>query len=105
MARRHALAHPRSELEPIIVSFEGADMTTRLTKAQAAAFCQRVRPMLRFLYLCRKRLDTRGFDPHGKLFTIVDKAYNAVHSLHVELHYQSIDHGVAAPRIDEPPAT
>ncbi len=78
-------------------------METRLTMSQAGAFCQRVRPMLRFLFLCRKRLDARGFDPKSKLYAAVANAYDAMHGLHIELHYESIAHGVARPPNEEGP--
>jgi hypothetical protein len=42
-------------------------MESRLTTSQADAFCQRVRPMLRSLYLGRKRLEAREFDPKSEL--------------------------------------
>jgi hypothetical protein len=60
-------------------------MQTRLTTIQADAFCQRVRPMLRSLYLGRKRLEARGFDPKSKLYAAVANAQDAMHSLHMEL--------------------
>ena len=31
-------------------------------------------------------LEAKGFDQHSKLFRLVDKAYDAMHSLHLELH-------------------
>jgi hypothetical protein len=49
-------------------------METRLTTSQSDAFCQRVRPMPRSLYLCRKRLEARGFDPKSKLYVAVANA-------------------------------
>jgi hypothetical protein len=49
-------------------------METRLTTSQADAFWQRVRPMLRSLYLGRKRLAARGFDPKSKLDVAVANA-------------------------------
>ena len=67
---------------------------TQLTTSQAAAFQQRVEPMLRFLLLCRKRLDARGFDPNGKLYQAVSKAYDAMYQLHMELHYESCGRSV-----------
>jgi hypothetical protein len=83
------------------VSESDAELEREIRKSQADAFCQRIRPMLRFLYLCRKRLDTAGYDPECKLYAAVDKAYDAIHSLHIELHYQSVGHGVARPASEE----
>jgi hypothetical protein len=86
---------PQCETQAI---FSGAaGMWAKLTQAQAAAFVQRVRPMLRFLHACRKRLDTRGFDPKSTFYAAVAKAYDAVHALHVELHYMSVQRGVGKP--------
>ena len=68
-------------------------MWAKLTQKQAEAFIQRIRPMLRFLHLCRKRLDARGFDSKSTLYAAVAKAYDAVHGLHVELHYLSVRRG------------
>ena len=69
-------------------------MWARLTQEQAEAFKRRVQPMLRFLHRCRRRLDSRGFDPKSPLYAAVAKAYDAVHGLHVELHYLSVRRGV-----------
>jgi hypothetical protein len=56
--------------------------------------------MLRFLGRCRERLDERGFDPNGKVYQSVARAYDAIHNLYVELHYESIPHGVGRPPKD-----
>jgi hypothetical protein len=69
-------------------------MATRLTPAQTAKFRDRVRPTLRFLFLCRRRLEERGFDSTSQLYQAVDKAYDAIHSLYVRLHYDSCGRGV-----------
>jgi hypothetical protein len=72
-------------------------MWAKLTQKQAEALVQRIRPMLCFLHACRKRLDTRRFDPKSTFYAAVAKAYDAVHALHVELHYMSVERGVAKP--------
>jgi hypothetical protein len=41
--------------------------------------------MLRFLLLCKRRLDERGFDPLSKLYGSVSNAYDPTYSLHIEL--------------------
>jgi hypothetical protein len=74
---------------------------SHLTKSQAAALYQRVQPILRFLRRCRLRLDARGFDPRSPFYLALDKAYCAVHSLSVKLHYASIGHGVGESPKDE----
>jgi hypothetical protein len=53
--------------------------------------------MLRFLSLCRKRLDSGGYDTHSKFYALVVQAHDAIHSLRIHLHYRSIEHGVAKP--------
>jgi hypothetical protein len=58
---------------------------------------QRIRPMLRFLYLCRKRLDARGFDPKSTLYAAGAKAFDSLQGLFVELHYLSVERGVGKP--------
>jgi hypothetical protein len=50
--------------------------------------------MLGFLLRCERRLETKRFDQNSKLFRLVDKAYDAMHSLHLELHYISCKCGV-----------
>jgi hypothetical protein len=67
---------------------------TRLTRKHAEPFRDKIQPMLRFLLLCKRRMDARGFDPKSRLYTIVDSAHSALQSLFVELHYLSCGHGV-----------
>ena len=50
--------------------------------------------MLRFLLLCKRRLDARGFDPKSTLYQTLSNVYNALHHLHMDLHYRSCGHGV-----------
>jgi hypothetical protein len=66
----------------------------RLTTQQAEALRDRIRPMLHFLFRCRRRLDALGFDEKGAIYQAIDKAYCAMHDLHMKLHYESCGHGV-----------
>ena len=66
----------------------------RLTTQQADALRDRIRPMLHFLYRCRRRLDALGFDEKGVVYRAIDKAYCAMHELHMTLHYESCGRGV-----------
>jgi hypothetical protein len=66
----------------------------RLTTKQAEALRDRIRPMVSFLHRCLRRLDARGFDDKGVIYQAIDKAYCALHKLHIELHYESCGHGV-----------
>jgi hypothetical protein len=70
---------------------------TRLTREQAEAFRNKIRPILHFLLLCRRRMNTRGFDQNSRLYMLVDKAHSALQSLFVELHYISCGSGVGEP--------
>ena len=76
-------------------------MKDDLTPKQAEALGQRIGPMLRFLSLCRKRLDSGHYDTHSKFYALVVKAHEAIHSLRVHLHYRSIEHGVGEPPRDQ----
>jgi hypothetical protein len=69
-------------------------MWAKLTQKQAEEFMHRIRPMLRFLHMCRKRLDTRGFDPKSTLYAAVARALDSMQGLFVELHYLSVERGV-----------
>ncbi len=80
-------------------------MSVHLTPKQAAAFRDLVQPMLGFLYRCKRRLEAKAFDHNSKLFRVVDKAYDAMHSLHLELHYISCGRGVGRPNEDRPGLT
>jgi hypothetical protein len=66
----------------------------RLTTKQAEALRDRIRPMLHFFYRCRRRLDARGFDQKSAIYQAIDKAYCAMHELHMTLHYESCGRGV-----------
>ena len=48
----------------------------------------------RYLHRLKTRLEKVGFLVTDPLDQNVKKAYDAVHPLHVELHYLSIGHGV-----------
>jgi hypothetical protein len=72
-----------------------------LTTSQAKAFLARIRPTFGFLTRCKKRLEDRGFDQAGSLYTAVAKAQDAMRRLHLELHYESIPHGVGWPPKEE----
>jgi hypothetical protein len=80
-------------------------MEPRLTPKQAEAFRQRIAPMLGFVHGCRRRLEARGFHPSSKVFQLVNAAYDALHSLHIELHYMACKSGVWRAKEDVPDAT
>jgi hypothetical protein len=66
----------------------------QLTTKQADAFRNKIRPMLYLLFRCRRRLDAPGFDQKGSIDEAVDKAYSAMHELHITLHYHLCGRGV-----------
>ena len=53
--------------------------------------------MVRYLNRCRDRLDALKFDPECKLYREVTAARDAVNSLRMELHYQSLASGAGRP--------
>jgi hypothetical protein len=77
----------------------------RLTTKQAEALRNKIRPMLHFLHRCRQRLDALGFDSKGAIYQAFDRAYCALYSLHMTLHYESCAHGVGRPSDERPGAT
>ena len=62
-----------------------------LTPAQAAELREHVRPMLHYLTRLRTRMDRRHFPPNDPLRLKVQAAVNALHALHVDLHYRSCE--------------
>jgi hypothetical protein len=58
-----------------------------LTPAQARALKNKLQPMLGYLNRLKHRMRRRGF-PHGDpLLAAVCRAEDAIHALHVEIHY------------------
>ena len=58
-----------------------------LTRAQARALKNKLQPMLGYLNRLKQRMRRRGFMPDDRLLTAVCRAEDAVHALHVEIHY------------------
>jgi hypothetical protein len=69
-----------------------------LTREQAEALKAKAGEMLRYLGALNKRMHQRRFPPNDPLVIAGRDAYNAMHSLHVELHYLTVEHGVGRPR-------
>ena len=69
-------------------------MKTKLSTRQVEAFAARARPLQRLMCRCRARLEALGFDQNSPLYLAVARAHDALTSLWMELHYQSIGHGV-----------
>jgi len=68
--------------------------STKLKAWQARLMYTTLRPALGYLHRMRERMDRRGFPPNDKLLKLTVAAYNAIHSLPVELHYMSCASGV-----------
>jgi hypothetical protein len=75
----------------------------RITPKQAEALRERLRPVSRFLARFRQRLSDRHIDPDSEIAKAIVKAHDAVHSLSVTVHYDSIPRGVGRPPRDEEP--
>ncbi len=73
-----------------------------LSRRQAQATRDRIRPMREFLYRCRHRMEQLGFDRNGSIYRSIDQAYTAFQELNAELFCQA--HGfTAAKPPPEPP--
>jgi hypothetical protein len=60
-----------------------------LTKRQAAELAAKIQPMAGYLHRLRARMIERGFPPHDPLLLAVNKAYDAVDELFMDVHYRS----------------
>jgi len=58
-----------------------------LTKQQAVAINDKVRPMLNYLYRLRTRMEQQAFPQDDALMAAVCRAYDAMHTLNVHSHY------------------
>jgi hypothetical protein len=68
--------------------------SSNLATWQAKALHAALRPALGFLHRLRERMEKRGFPLNDKLLRLTATAYDALHSLFVELHYMSCKSGV-----------
>src|SRR3954447_17801180 len=60
-----------------------------LTREQAAALKNKLRPMLAYLGKLKRRMVQRGFFNEDPLLAAVVKAENELHALHCQVHYLS----------------
>jgi hypothetical protein len=67
-----------------------------ITKDQAKTLNAAIQPKLAYLYRLRERMTKAKFPPDDKLYCLVERAYDAMHRLFIELHYLSCD-GVGRP--------
>jgi hypothetical protein len=65
-----------------------------ITREQAAQMSERVGEALGYLARLRQRIDQRHFPSNDKFRLLVERAYDGVHSLSVELHYLSCSGGM-----------
>ena len=68
-----------------------------LTIDQAKAIRQSLQGSLSFLNRLQRRMEKAGFPAYDPLFLRVQKAYDAMHALCVDLHYRSRSSGVGKP--------
>jgi hypothetical protein len=68
-----------------------------LKRWQIIALQKAVAPMLAYLCKLRERMQRVGFLPQDPLYQVVERAYDAVQSLSVKLHYLGCDHGTGNP--------
>jgi hypothetical protein len=71
-----------------------------LTHEQAGKLREVIGPHMEYLFRLRERMTKMGFLTDDKLYQLVDKAYGAMHSLFIELHYMSCQSGVCRPSKD-----
>jgi hypothetical protein len=62
-----------------------------LSKTQASKLHSKIRDMLGYLFRIRERMQARGFPRDDRLLMSVERAYDSIHRLTVELHYLSCD--------------
>jgi hypothetical protein len=60
-----------------------------ISPEQAKEMHERVMEMVGYLGALRRRMDERGFPPHGRFREVVEQAYDRVHGLAMFLHYLS----------------
>ena len=60
---------------------------------QAAHVRKALFPLFNYLFRLRRRME-KVFPPSDKLLALVNKAYDAMHTLYNELHYLSCESGV-----------
>jgi|tagenome__1003787_1003787.scaffolds.fasta_scaffold17817887_2 hypothetical protein len=60
-----------------------------LTREQAGAVKNKLRPMLGYLGRLKRRMVQRGFLSGDPLLAAVVRAEDGVHALHIQLHYLS----------------
>src|SRR5947209_5317354 len=78
---------------------EGIDMdSSTIQDWQIAKLQKSLQPMLGYLYRLLDRMQRVGFLPDDRLYQRVSKAYDAMHSLFIELHYLACDGTGRPPR-------
>ena len=60
-----------------------------LTRDHTAQIDARIREAMLYVGSLRKQMDRRGCDPNDRLYQQTMKAYDALHGLHMGLHYAS----------------
>jgi hypothetical protein len=64
----------------------GRMRSDQLTRRQAQALKNKIRPMLGYLSRLKRRMAQKGFPPDDPLWQLASKAEQAMHELHVATH-------------------
>jgi hypothetical protein len=62
-------------------------------------------PMLRYLLLCRRRLDALGFDHNHPIYRAIDTAYVAIQDLYIVAHREAVANDAGRAMEQQPPIT
>src|SRR5262245_2163636 len=72
----------------------------QLTTRQAEQLLEKIRPTTGYLRQLQARMIERGFPSNDPLLLVVNKAYDAMDHLFMELHYLSGGRGAGGPRTE-----
>ena len=72
-----------------------------LTTEQAGTMRESLFGLANYLHRVVTRMEKRGFPPDDRLYQHAKRAYDAVCSLGMELHYLSCKRGVGKPRKEQ----
>ena len=61
-----------------------------LQKWQIDKIMEAVRPTMVYLQKLQNRMNVTGFRPDDRLYLSADKAYKALHSMFIDLHYMKM---------------
>jgi hypothetical protein len=62
-----------------------------LSREQCRTLENKLGPMLGYLHRLKKRMQSKGFPPDDPLVSLVGNAEDAMHRLHVDVHYRAVE--------------